>query len=118
MFNVGIIGAESFEDYNFCQEKCIKCLKKKADSGESITIFSTGDSFVDQFSKRFHINVKNFYTDWKTYGKMALKKRNYELIEDCHAFIFFDNGSNDISFLKKMAKEKELPIRVYKRETI
>jgi hypothetical protein len=47
---------------------------------------------------------------------MALKKRNYELVEDCHAFIFFDNGSSDISFLKKIAKEKELPIRVYKRE--
>jgi hypothetical protein len=40
------------------------------------------------------------------------------LIEDCHAFIFFDNGSNDIAYLKNIAKEKELPIRVYKREVI
>ena len=41
---------------------------------------------------------------------MALKKRNYDLIEDCHAFIFFDNGSNDIAYLKNIAKEKNYPL--------
>ena len=113
MFNVAIIGAESFEDYNFCQEKCIKCLKKKADSGESITIHSTGDSFVDQFSKRFHINVRNFYTNWNIYGKMAIKQRNNELLANCHGMIIFDNRTKDIDILKKMAKENNIPIRVF-----
>lgn len=115
MFNVAIIGAESFDDYNFCKEKCIKCLKKKADSGESITIYSTGDLFVDQFSKRYHINVKNFYTNWKYYGKMALKQRNYELIKDCHGMILFDNNTKDIDILKNLAIDNSIPIRIFKK---
>lgn len=115
MFNVAIIGAESFNDFNFCKEKCIKCLKRKADSGESITIHSTGDSFVDQFSKRYHINVRNFYTNWQNYGKMALKQRNYELINDCHAMIVFDNNTKDINILKKLAIDNNIPIRVFQK---
>ena len=111
MFNVAIIGAESFNDYNYCQDKCIKCLKKKAESGESITIFSTGDSFVEQFSKRFHINVRYFYTDWKKYGKMALKQRNNELMESCNAMIIFDNNTKDVDMIKKLATSNNVPFR-------
>jgi hypothetical protein len=115
MFNVAIIGAESFDNYDFCKEKCIKCLKKKADSGESITIHTTGDSFVDQFSKRYHINVKTFYANWQIYGKMALKQRNSELINGCNAMIIFDNQTKDIDILKKLAIDNEIPIRVFQK---
>lgn len=58
MFNVGIIGAESFDDYNFCQEKCIKCLKKKADSGESITIFPLATVLLINLVNVFILTLK------------------------------------------------------------
>lgn len=112
MFNVAIIGAESIEDYNFCEKKCINCLQNKARSGESITIFSTGDLFVDQFSKKYHINVQYFYTDWKNYGKYALKERNERLLENCHAMILFGEDTKDKRFLKELALINNIPVRI------
>ena len=117
MFNVAIIGAESINDYYFCQEKCIACLKNKAESKEPITIFSTGDSFVDLFSNRFHINVQYFYTNWREDGKNALKKRNERILDKCNALIAFDDSTKDTQLLYNLAKSKGIPVRFFKKQT-
>ena len=79
MFNIIVIGAEDTEDYEFVKQKLIVALQAKAKSGEGITIFTTGDSFIDQFTQRYNIDKYFFQTDWKTYGKNALKYRNEKI---------------------------------------
>lgn len=99
MFNVIIIGGEDTLDYNFFQERCIYYLRKKAESGEGITIFTTGDDFVETFATRFHINTKTFRCDWKLNGSNAIKVRNDAIIENANAIIYFDNGKKDCECL-------------------
>ena len=113
MFNVAIIGAEGIDNYDFCKEKCIMCLSNKAKSGEAITIFTTGDAFVDLFSTKYHINVQNFYTNLRDYGKNALAERNNELLKNCNALIAFNDGKKDTLVLYDMAKSKGIPVRFF-----
>lgn len=117
MFNVAIIGAEGQNDYYFCQAKCIACLKNKAESREPITIFSTGDAFVDLFSNKFHINVQYFYANWRYDGKDALKIRNERLLEKCNALIMFDDNTKDTKILYDLAKSRNIPVRYFKKTT-
>ena len=90
MFNIIVIGAEDTEDYEFVKQKLIVALQAKAKSGEGITIFTTGDSFIDQFTQRYNIDKYFFQTDWKTYGKNALKYRNEKIVENANAVYFFE----------------------------
>lgn len=115
MFNVAIIGGEGLNDYYFCQAKCIACLKNKAESREPITIFSTGDAFVDLFSNKFHINVQYFYTNWRDDGKNALKARNERLLEKCNAMIVFNDNTKETRILHDLAKSKGIPVRFFSK---
>lgn len=99
MFNVIVIGGEDSGNYEFFKSKMIYYLQNKAKSGERITIYTTGDEFVDTFAKRYGIDTKFFITDWKNYGKSALKERNEEMIKDANAVIFFKNGKKDFQTL-------------------
>ena len=115
MFNVAIIGAEGLNDYYYCQGKCINCLKRKSEEKEPITIFSTGDSFVDLFSTKFGINVKNFYTNWRDHGKNALKVRNEEILANCNALIAFNDNRKDTKMLYDLAVERGIPVRFFNK---
>ena len=112
MFNVIIIGAEDTNNYNFFKEKTIKFLSRKAKSGEGITIYTTGDEYIDTFSKRFGIDERVFYTDWKSNGKDALKIRDNEILETANAIIFFQNNKKDFNTLFDQARKKNLPFRL------
>lgn len=111
MFNVAIIGGEDTGNYEFFKDKCIFFLKNKAKSGEGITIYTTGDSYIEKFCARYGIDTRTFYTKWKEYGKMALKTRNDELLKECNALIYFDNGIKDQEVLFNMAKKNSIPVR-------
>jgi hypothetical protein len=111
MFNIIVIGAEDTEDYEFVKQKLIVALQAKAKSGEGITIFTTGDSFIDQFTQRYNIDKYFFQTDWKTYGKNALKYRNEKIVENANAVYFFENNKKDSRMLYNLAKEKGIPDR-------
>lgn len=111
MFNVAIIGGEEFGNYQTFQEKCINCLRNKAKSGEHIVIYTTGDEFVNSFARRFKIDVRTFYTDWKKYAKNAIKMRNEALFKDCNALIIFDDGTIDKKTIINLAKDKDIAIR-------
>lgn len=112
MFNVIIIGAEDTEDYQFFKEKTIALLKNKANSGEHIVIYTTGDEFVDVFTSRFGIDKRVFYCDWQKYGKDALKYRNEEILKDANAIIFFQNNKRDSKILFDFAVSKNIPARL------
>jgi hypothetical protein len=111
MFNIIVIGAEDTEDYEFVKQKLIVALQAKAKSGEGITIFTTGDSFIDQFTQRYNIDKYFFQTDWKTYGKNALKYRNEKIVENANAVYFFENNKKDSRMLYNLAKENGIPDR-------
>lgn len=111
MFKVVIIGGEERADYEFFQYKCAFFLKEKAKAG-SIMIYSTGNRLVDQFASKYGITVQTFNTDWRKWGKNALKARNEEMLSDCDAVIIFNDKLKDTLMIKKMAAEKGLPIRI------
>lgn len=114
MYNVAIIGGEETENYEFFKERCIFFLRNKAKSGCGITIYTTGDLFVDKFCSRYGIDERTFYTKWKNFGKMALKVRDDELLKECNAMIYFDNGIKDQEMLYNMAKRLNIPVRKVK----
>ena len=112
MFNVIVIGGEDSGNYEYFRSKMIYYLKNKAKSGEGITIFTTGDDFVDSFAKRYGIDVKFFVTNWKDYGKDALKHRNEEMIKNANAIIFFQNNKKDFQILYDLAVKHNIVGRI------
>lgn len=110
MFNVAIVGGEGSGDYPTFKEKCIFYLKNKA--GEGIKIYTTGDEYVDAFADRYRIDTIKFHTDFKKYGKDALKVRNEEMLENCDALIYFNDGTKDTKMILKMAKDLNIPVRI------
>lgn len=110
MFRVAIVGGEGMGDYPRFKEKCIKILSNKAKEG-GIVIYTTGDRFVEAFAERYRIDTRTFYTDFKKYGKDALKVRNEEMLSDCDAVIGFDDGLKDTKMIIKMATDLNLPLR-------
>jgi hypothetical protein len=112
MFKVLIVGGKDVEDSRFFEAKCVKYLRQKASEG--ITIYSTGDSNVENFAKKFRIDVRVFSTNWNKHGKSALKIRNAEMLKDCNALIAFNKGLKDIDIIIDSAKNKQIPIRVVK----
>ena len=112
MFNVIIIGAEDTGNYEFFRQKAIYYLSNKAKSGEGITIYTTGDEFIDRFTDRYRIDKHFFKADWKTYGKDALKCRNELMVRDANAIIFFQNNKRDFQVLYDYAKNKGIQARI------
>ena len=111
MFKVAIVGGENTGNYEFFKEKCIFFLRNKAKSGGGITIYTTGDEYVNKFSARYGIDVRTFYTDWNKNGKNALKERNEKLLDTCDAMILFDNEIKSDQILFSIDKEKGIPCR-------
>ena len=116
MFNVIIIGGEKTNNYSLFKEKCIFYLKDKAKSGDGITILSTGDKFVDLFANKYGIVVQYFMPNWKVDGKMALSVRNNKMLNKANAVIAFDDGSKDMEILLSECKNKNIPLRIIKKE--
>jgi len=114
MFNVIIIGGEYTSDYDFFMERCIKLLRDKAKSGEGITIYTTGDEFVEKFASQFHIDMKKFNTNWELHGKDALKVRNGEILKDANALIYFNTGKKDNECLYNYALKQGINCRQIK----
>lgn len=110
MFKVAIVGGENMGNYPFFEAKCVNCLKDKAKT-VGVTLYTTGDAFVSKFAEKFGLSTRTFYTDWKTYGKEALKYRNEQMLSDCDAIISFDDGIKDTKMITKMAVDKGLPHR-------
>lgn len=112
MFNIIIIGAEDTENYEFFRQKAISLLSRQAKSGGGITIFTTGDEFVDRFTTRYKIDKKFFKADWKSHGKDALKYRNEAMVREANAILFFQNNKKDFQVLYDYAKNKGLTARL------
>lgn len=112
MFNVIIIGGEDTRDYNYFKVKVAKILSSKAKSGEGITIFTIGDTFVDQFTERYGIAKRFFQTDFKSFGHDALKYRNEAIVKDANAIIFFNNNKRDYKILFDYARNNGLASRI------
>lgn len=115
MFNVAIIGGDETEDYNFFTNKCIGFLSTKAKNGEPITILSTGDKFVEDFSNRFRIDRRDFYCDWKRYGKDAIKIRNSELLKHANGLIYFAGERKEPLSLYNYAKMAGVNCRIVRK---
>ena len=111
MFKIAIIGADGINDFNFCLNKTIKIIKNKASEKEGIMLLSTGEEFVKKFSELFSIDFQVLFTDFKKYGKDALKMRNKELLNLSDAIIIFNDNKKDTNFLFEMTKKTSLPYR-------
>ena len=114
MFNVAIIGCDGAESYEFFSKKCIFYLRERAKEG--ITILATGEhEYIKRFAFEYRINIQYFYTNWKAFGRDALKERNKELISNCSALICFDDGRKDTLLIKNLAVKTGVPTRFVKK---
>lgn len=114
MFNVAIIGSDAAGSYKFFREKCAYYLSGKAKEG--ITILATEEhEYISKFASEFGINIQYFYTDWKSYGRSALKERNKQLISNSSAVIHFDDGLKATLMIRELAKKTGIPIRTVKK---
>lgn len=113
MFNVAIIGTsllETEEEYKEFKKRCIYLLKDRIKDG--ITIYATEETpFVNQFTSEYRINIQYFYTDWRAYGKNALRERNKQLLATCNGVIWFDDKRKDTKALKNMAESIGTPVK-------
>ena len=113
MFNVALIGTSSVIDYEKFKERCIFLLKDKAKEG--ITIYATEETIaINRFATEFCLNVRYFYTDWKSFGKKALRERNKQLLASCNGIIWVDDELKDTRMLISMAKSIGTPTRKIK----
>lgn len=117
MFNVIIIKGDKLKDYNFFAKKCAYYLKEKGKSGEGITIFSTGDNFVEKFATKYGITIQYFFPEWKKYGKNSLQIRDKNILLNANALIAFDDGTSEIHHLINEAKKLDIAIRIVKKES-
>ena len=110
MFNVAIIGSSAAESYEKFCERCKYFLQDKVKDG--ITIYATEETaFIKRFSTEYRLPVQYFYTDWKSFGKNALRERNKMLLAECNGIIWFDDGLKDTRMLKSMAESIGTPVR-------
>lgn len=110
MFNVAIIGSSAVETYKEFRDRCIYFLKDKVKDG--LTIYATEETpHIVRFSTEYRIAVQYFYTDWRAYGKNALKERNKQLLATCNGIIWFNDGLKDTDFICQMAKSIGTPIK-------
>lgn len=116
MFKVIIDGGEKMGDYNFFLKKCAFFLREKGKSGEGITIYSTGDKFIEEFAERYGISVQYYYCDWDKYPKDALLKRQDLMLSTANGLIVFDNKTKQQYYLCKKAKELNIPVKVVEYE--
>ena len=115
MFYVAIIGCDGADSYETFSKKCIFFLRERAKEG--ITILATGEhEYIKRFTYEYRINVQYFYTDWKAYGRDALKERNKELISSCNGIISFNDGRKDTDMIVSMARKAGVPTRVIKKD--
>jgi hypothetical protein len=115
MFYVSIIGAGGAGTYENFKKTCVKFLRTKA--AEGITILATEEhEFITSFAKECHLNIKYYYTDWKAYGRNALKERNKQIVSDSCGMICFDDGLKDTLMIKNLAKKTGVPVRVAKKD--
>lgn len=112
MFRVAIVGGENATEFNIFKQKCIFYLKNKAKEKGGITILTTGDEYVDKFAKLYNIDTQFFITNWKLYGKNALKKRNAEMLEKCDALIYFNDGIKDHQVIYELAQKSGINTRI------
>jgi hypothetical protein len=114
MFYVAIIGSEAAGTYERFKEKCIKILRTKAQEG--ITIVATEEHpYIEKFAKECRLNIQYFYTNWKAYGRDALKERNKQLVSNSSGLIYFDDKIKDNLMIKNLADKTGLPVRVIKK---
>lgn len=114
MFYAAIIGADGAGTYERFKEKCVNCLRTKAREG--ITILATEEhEFITKFARECRLNIQYFYTDWKSYGRSALKERNKQLISNTSGLIYFDDGIKDNLMIKNLAERTGVPVRVIKK---
>ena len=110
MFRVAIVGADDLNNYELFEQRCIYFLKNKGKEG-GIIIHTTGEEDVIKFASKWHIEYKIFYTDWKHYGKEALKHRNHELLEGCGGVIVFRSDVKGNGMIRQAALDLNIPCR-------
>jgi len=110
VFKVAIIGSSAAGSYEQFSDRCKYFLKNKIKDG--ILIYATEETpFIKKFSTQYRIDVQYFYTDWKSFGKNALKERNKMLLSDCNGIIWFDDGLKDTNMIKYMAEKIGTPVK-------
>ena len=117
MFYIAIIGADAAGTYERFKDKCVKLLHTKAKEG--ITILATEEHpYIKKFANECRLNIQYFYTNWKAYGRDALKERNKQLVSNSSGVIYFDDGLKDSIMIKNLAEKTGLPVRIIKKTAV
>lgn len=117
-FKVVVAGSRTFctrEHYAMLHNKLQFLLSRKAD----VTIISGdargADSLGVKYAKEKGHDIMHFPADWNKYGKSAGYKRNVEMADNADAVVVFWNGiSKGSEHMINIAKERKLPLVVYK----
>ena len=112
---ISIIGSRNFNDYLLVESTILENLELS----EIKMIISGGavgaDSLGEIFAKKYNIETKIFYPDWKLFGRAAGIIRNKDIINNCDiVFAFWDGKSkgtkNSLDIAKKVNKKCVLKI--------
>ncbi|MBP5456881.1 MAG: hypothetical protein J6Y37_10295 [Paludibacteraceae bacterium] len=110
MFYAAIIGSDAAGTYENFRDKCVKFLYSRVKEG--ITILATEEhEYIKRFASECRLNVQYFFTDWKSYGKNALKERAKQLISSCSGLIYFNDGLKNTNMIVSLARKTGVPVR-------
>ena len=115
--NLAVVGSRSLKDNELAKEDAKKLIRGAIIALSTNKIISGGangpDTWAEEVAKDMGIEVLVFKPDWKTYGKGAGYRRNYDIVKNAdHILIFWDGASkgtqHDIILTHKQEKPYEL----------
>ena len=107
-----IAGCRNYNDYEEAKKFLDKCFLHFVGQ-KQIIIFSGGCKGADEIGEKYAedngFELKQFYADWRKYGRAAGPKRNEEMVKQCDLVICFWDGKSKgtkslIQFAKKYGK--------------
>lgn len=114
---VAIVGSRTFSSFENFQEMN-DFIEKIIDPKDIFKIVLGGAKGADTLAKAFaeahNIKIKEFFPDWKNYGKMAGFLRNIRIIEAADiVFAFWDGKSRGTKNSIKIAKELNKDLYIF-----
>lgn len=115
-FRVIVAGSRSFDDYGLLADTLDHLLQNK---GRDVIIVSGAargaDTLGEIYAAERGFQIARFPADWDRYEKSAGYRRNVQMAENADALVaFWDGVSPGTQHMIRIAKEKNLQIRVKK----
>lgn len=101
-YNIIVTGTKSFADYELLKKKCDQYLNALTDGSESdsesIKIITGDDGNAEKMAQRYAnengLESEIYLLEYETYGSLAAKERNTNMVNNADGAICFWNGSS------------------------